>query len=165
MKTIPLHLAPLAVALTASGCDVGGIFGTSLNDELADARARWESYLVEIYEIDFQRSLCECLPESTTPVRIRVNQNSVVSAVRLSDGEQLPDEQLDLYLTVEQLFDRIEDVVDADPFRLEVEYDDVHGFPLFVSWDEDSAMADDEIEFTMDNLIVITTYPKNPSPR
>jgi hypothetical protein len=141
-----------------------GIAGPSFGDELEDARKRWGNQLVEIYEIDFRRSLCECLPEATKPVRIRVNTNVIESAVRLADSEPLPSEQLDLYLTVEQLFDRIEDVISGDPYSFEAEYDSEFGFPRSVSWDRDSGVADDEIEFTMGNLDIITTYPRNPNP-
>jgi len=165
MRTALLRLLPFLFVPVTFGCDVGGIFGTSTSDELATARDLWDSRLVETYEIDFQRSSCECLPESTTPVRIRVNTDVVESGVELPDSAPLPAEQLDFYLTVDQLFDRIEAAIEGDPYRFEAEYDPDFGFPLAVSWDQDYDVADDEIEYTMGNLIVITTYPKNPSPR
>ena len=87
------------------------------------------------------------------------------SGVLLPDSAPVPNDQLDLYLTVEQLFDSMEEVIEGDPYLFEAEYDPDFGFPLSVSWDQDSTVADDEIEFKMGNLNVVTTYPKNPSPR
>ena len=164
MRAIVPSSVPLLIVLTLTGCEIDGVFGTSPGDELGDARERWDNHLVETYEIDFHRSSCECPPESTTPVRIRVNTNVIESGVQLPDSVTLPSEQLDLYLTVEQLFDRIEEVIEGDPYSLVAEYDTEFGFPLSVSWDQDSVVADDEVQFTMGNLLVLTTFPKNPSP-
>ncbi len=129
---------------------------------LTEARARWANVSAATYEINFMRSGCECLPEWGIPVRLRVMADSVISAVRRSDGAPVAEEDLHLFLTVEDVFERIEEAIAANAFLLVVEYDEEFGFPLMVQLDIDEGIADDEVTFAMGELEVVTRAPVNP---
>ena len=112
--------------------------------ELADARERWESRRMVQYEYRFQRS-CFCIEEATRAAKVRVLTGVVTSAWYLSDGSPVPSENLRFYPTVDELFETIENAIERDADRLEVEYDRETGHPTRIDVDYLEQAADDEL--------------------
>ena len=112
--------------------------------ELTDARERWESRRLSQYQYKFQR-ICFCIEETTRAVTIRVQGGVVTAAWYLADNSPVPAEDLRFYPTVDQLFETIEDAIDRDPARLEVEYDRATGHPTRIDLDYSEQVADDEL--------------------
>jgi Family of unknown function (DUF6174) len=157
MRTLGFRGWCALVSIGVPGCSSSGMLGVDESGRLSEARAAWDRLAVATYEIDFTRGSCECLPEATTPVRVRVESDVVVSAVRRDDGTAIPPEDLTLYYTVEDVFDRIEDAIDQHAFVLAVEYDPTFGFPTSVFIDSDRDTADDEVGYEMGDLDIIAT--------
>lgn len=135
-------LAFLLVAL--SGCSF--VFGSGEPGRLSDARDQWADAAIEDYSMTLSRS-CFCGPDHLGPFQVEVENGVVVFATR--DGEAVP---LDRVLTVEDLFDLLEEAYDTDAERVDVEYDAAFGFPTSLYIDQSRGIADEEIGYTVTDL-------------
>ncbi|MEM6327145.1 MAG: DUF6174 domain-containing protein [Bacteroidota bacterium] len=132
----------LLAALALSGCS----FLDDTPDDFENARSLWSDRDVETYTMTLSRA-CFCLPESLGPFEVRVENGAIVSAMR--DGQPVPASDV---LTVDALFDLLEDAYDEGAHSVRAEYDAALGFPLSVSIDYDEDIADEEIGYTVTDL-------------
>lgn len=147
-RRLPFWFAVLA-SVSVAGC-----FGPSGSEnDLADARNRWNSTPHETYSYDFRRS-CFCAPPSLVPARIFVVGSTIDRVEKIADGTTMtPQEIADLApLTVEELFETIERALDRDFAKVNVTYDARSGVPTYIDLDGSLSVADDEISYTIENV-------------
>ena len=110
---------------------------------LQSAKAAWAAQPKASYTID-QSWSCECLQTQHGDVRITVQENRITRVMRLADGQPVPEDQWQLFDTVDELFARAEDFGTKTPFQSEVQYDPEHGYPTVLTVDYSAQTADDE---------------------
>ena len=116
-------------------------------EDLEAARERWEAAGLDAYAMTLRR-VCFCpTPDYTGPFEVEVRGGELAS-VRL-EGAAVDDER---GMTVEALFDLVQDAYDRDAYRITVEYDERLGYPVSVDIDYDAQMADEEIGYAVSGL-------------
>ena len=109
------------------------------------------------YEMEFQR-VCFCMPEYLGPFQVVVNSTGDVVSATYLEGSEYPGvpvsdlEDMNL-ITVQDAFDEIQRALDEGAADLDVTYDAGAGYPGEVSIDWDEMIADEEIYFTMNNVV------------
>ena len=144
MKRAPAAL--LACGLLLSGCDPTQALIASPID-LASARARWAAEGPDAYTMTQVRS-CFCPEEYRGPYRVSVRGGTVTRVER--NGQTLP---ADRALTVEALFALIENANARPAERIDATYDARLGYPTSVSIDYDARIADEEVAYTVSDLM------------
>ena len=131
-----------------TGCFLDDIFGAG-RSEFGENRDRWleEGYASYTYRVD--RS-CFCFNAGLAD--IEVNRGTIVAVTRVDDGSAVAAEFFEIYDTVEDLFDTIENAIEGNAERLEVTYDPDLGFPTSIVLDYSSNVADDEFTFTASRM-------------
>ena len=135
------------LALLLPGCD---LFSPSdgQRDALEEAEQTWRSQGVTSYEFRVQR-ICFCIP--TGPLLVQVRDGRPVSVTNADSGEPAtPDASMPL--TVEALFAVVDDAIDRDAQRLDVDYDDTFGYPRTIDIDYNFGIADEEIFYQASDL-------------
>ena len=115
-------------------------------NDLAEARERWERHGQGNYQFIWKQS-CYCLVEAVQPIYITVQANEIASAVYVSDQQPVSDSVRSGLLTIDGLFDEIEEAIGQDPDHLDVDYDAELGYPRSISIDYRSRIADDEYDY------------------
>jgi len=116
-------------------------------DELNANRLLWQSSQIKDYTLN-ERISCFCGGLLSWDVFVL---NSIKDRVEF-DETQLPSNQIydDIFnnsRTVEESFDFIESLLSQNVASLNVEYDDVYGFPNHISIDYVANAVDDEISY------------------
>jgi hypothetical protein len=147
----PIGALLLGVALLAPAAE-----GEVVDPQAAlDAnRARWDAANVPDYQYRMQRG-CFCAPELTEPGIVKVRDGAIQS-VESPDGLSLLDPAD--YLTIDGLFDVIQDAIDAGADAFQVTYDETFGVPISISVDYLLPAADDEISYSATELVVGTGF-------
>ena len=127
----------------------------SPQDELRDARRRWEARRIETYAYRISR-YCECVREFTRAADVMVVRGVVARARYVDDGSEVPAERLSMYATVEGLFEGVERALARNPARLVVDYHPQLGYPERLEVDYDIQAADDEFTVRASDLIPVT---------
>jgi Family of unknown function (DUF6174) len=117
-------------------------------------RARWDAANVLDYQYRMQRG-CFCPPDLTEPGIVKVRDGAIES-VESPDGLSLLDPAD--YLTIDGLFDVIQDAIDASADAIQATYDETLGVPLSISIDYLLPAADDEISYSATELVVGTGF-------
>ena len=142
-----LGAALLAPALAA--CD--SITGTDdLGREQSRLDRNWDRFQSEAplsytYTV---RVACECPTDVTRPVTVWVDRGSIEYLLYEDDGRPVPFSYSNSFPSIEQLFDAIQDGIDRQADRIDVEYDPTYGYPTSVYIDYDSRTADEELSLT-----------------
>ena len=118
---------------------------------LNENRGRFSSMVGASYAYDYS-NVCFCLVDTTRPVRVVVRDRQVVSVTSIDDGAPVPRERWGDYLTVEQIFDAIQEAFDQNAASVRAVYDERLGYPRDVFIDLDERLADEERGFIVDNL-------------
>ena len=119
--------------------------------EMDRHRALWIAAGITSYRYDYQRS-CECGPDMLRPVSIEVIEGSVTSVTFLDDGLLAQSSTFNAFATIDDLFDMIDEAVQANAESLVVTYDPTLGYPTLLSVDYRIEIADDEFTITATNL-------------
>src|SRR5262245_33804523 len=147
MKGLSLLLAVVLL----SGCS---IFEPESNErrEYDDALAAWKRLGIMNYSFVHART-CECTNEAwTRPARVTVRSGRVVEASDLANGEA---RNIDYYLTIDGLFERINKAFEDRAWRVEIDYDRQMHYPASLFIDPDPNMADEEFDVQIHGLTVI----------
>jgi hypothetical protein len=114
-------------------------------DGLERAMRRWDAVGPEDYTY-LVRRICYCVPESMGPFEVRIFQGThdVYDPVT---HELIDAEYVDLFPSVDGLFDVIDQALRGGADRLEVDYDRRTGTPLRIDIDYMEGAADDEIRY------------------
>lgn len=143
-------MVPMLLLATLPGCGLGDD-DQFQNQNLAQARTRWESKDVVSYSYILELQ-CFCAPASELePVLVTVRNGEVVS-LQYWDPDPTkrtpaPASIFGPYDTVEELFDLVEDAIDRDADVLQVGYDATYGFPSAVNVDYQEGGSDQLLFF------------------
>ena len=147
-----LFLASAAIALLTLNCSLFGPDGP--RDErqsfLRHAMDQWAANGPAGYEYTLAFSCGECPAEWTHPLRIRVAAGEVVSVLDLATATPVDPNQRSL--TIDELFEVIQDAVQEDVYQLAVKYHPDLGYPISISIDHDSRVVDDEVGYSTTDL-------------
>ncbi|MGQ0766443.1 MAG: DUF6174 domain-containing protein [Gemmatimonadota bacterium] len=109
---------------------------------LVRARARWNANGSTDYEYVLRQN-CYCILGGQ-PVRVTVRQGQMTQAILISTGQPVPANLRAGFLTVDQLFDLLEDAINQRAHNIRVTYDDDLGFPVDFFIDYSEQIADEE---------------------
>jgi hypothetical protein len=135
-------VAGLAV-LTLAGCN---ILESGTEADVRDHRRRWDQLSLADYTFDFIRS-CFCGGPAGDTIRIVVRGDSIVSATNLSPQnppQPLPDSWS---VTIDDLFDELQQAIDRDADEFNIEFDPQYHYPRNVTIDYIKNAIDDEMSF------------------
>ena len=131
---------------------IAAMFACSMpNDqvELDEGRERWNENAPSHYRYVQDEW---AFADSVGPVRIEVQDGEIVSALIVETDEPAPESRA---LTIEDLFDMVQDELDGDPDSIEVVYDDELGFPASVDVDPIENAMDDEHGFSAEQFEIL----------
>ncbi len=117
-------------------------------EELSVEEQKWRDQNLESYEFTLQIS-CFCIREYTLPKRVVVQNNEVVQ-VDDTPYEELNDSAIQ---TIDGYFDFIRETRKQNPDEEEIIYDTDLGYPTSIFFDISYQMADEEIRYTISELI------------
>jgi hypothetical protein len=131
----------------ALGCSSGiSPFG------IESMRARWEEREPFAYRVEMQRS-CFCPQDMIMPVTIEVVGGIVQRRYYTGTGADIPASYANSFPDVDALFDRLADIAQGDPGRLEITYDPHYGFPSDVLADPVANAIDDEFSLHLRDFV------------
>lgn len=117
-------------------------------EELSVEEQKWRDQNLESYEFTLQIS-CFCIREYTLPKRVVVQNNKVVQ-VDDTPYKELNDSAIQ---TIDGYFDFIRETRKQNPDEEEITYDTDLGYPTYIFFDISYQMADEEIRYTISELI------------
>lgn len=127
---------------------------------LAENRSKWEATGMSEYQYRVQRS-CFCIGDVLRPVDLTVRNNEITDARYADTGERLPPDARTNMLTVNDLFNLIEDAIQREADRIDMKYDEATGYPREMYIDYSQQMADEELSISASNLHPML-YPAPP---
>ncbi len=158
MKSTGFVLAVVVAVVVAVlvGCDDNNPIGSELGpvhdstgpvmDRLCVHRALWEALGLEDYTYGVRRV---CLCPFREGVRVTVVGEAVVGAADLVTGEVLEPNEVQWYLTIDGLFDLLQDAYDRNAHEVQVEFDASRGYPTRIFIDYSEMVLDEELSFTL----------------
>ena len=159
--TVLVELPPPPRNVTVSEEEAGGglpgeeFGGSGEHPEVAAAlaanQAKWNEAALTSYTFNQQR-LCFCLVEFVQQVTVEVADDQIQSINYVESGEAVTD-AFDFYLTVPGLFALIDDALKRNADNIDVEFDEVLGYPSRINIDYDFRIADEEVTYTSENLV------------
>lgn len=112
--------------------------------ELNQARALWQSYGITHYYLEVSRS-CFCLPvDGDIYVIVEGDELNVIK-----DGGE-PVDDSDFAKSIEDYFDRIEQVIQSPNGSAVVQYNAEFGYPETISLDPNEGAVDDEVYYELE---------------
>jgi hypothetical protein len=140
-------LAILSLPALAAACCCG-LVGPSGQEELRQAKQRWEANEPPAYELTVSYA-CYCGGPVARQVRVVVQDGEPVDYEYVDDpSEPVEVDAIDHIDTVEELFDRVEYALDEDAHKLDVDYDSELGYPRSIAIDYKTTTADDEVSYS-----------------
>ena len=141
-------LLMLAASLMLGGCAlIDGNTDDNRRLGVDRERAAWQANAPDQYAYVYVYG-CFCPEEVRGPFEVVVQDGVVVSAVR--EGGPVTD--FSPIVTVDELFDLIEEAYAEGADQVEVIYHEPFGYPLEISIDYDTGVADDEL------FIAVTSF-------
>ena len=143
-----LYFAPIFLLFIILNCTkkTGVIPEDELN--LQEQEKKWKKQGITDYEFTSQIS-CFCQSDYTLPKAIVVKNHEIQSI----NGVAYANLEYENHMTIDELFDYIEDRQNKNPVIENLEFDSVYGFPSYIYFDISEMIADDEIGYTITNFI------------
>jgi hypothetical protein len=151
----------IAFMLIAGSTMLGGcssILGSDNDDEadeLKAERSAWNRANLSSYEFTFNQG-CFCPGATNGLVRIRVVNDSIVSATSIPPASAFPAENIQYLRTIDELFDLIQYAIGEDAYKLDVTYDHQRHYPTSIDIDYIKNAVDDEYGARASDLTPIT---------
>ena len=116
---------------------------------------KWQHKKVADYTIVINRQ-CYC-PASYFPAKVVVRNDTVSQVFDADTNNPVPEDSLgsvelryaDIYPTIDQLFNLVNEAINREVNRLHVRYNNEYGYPKDVYIDYDANIADEEIGYTV----------------
>lgn len=153
----------LLVAATAACNSATVDASASPEQELAEARARWDSHGIRDYTIQLTR-MNPLLYQPRVELTVLGDRRSAIVAVQPDSAElagpsplHVPEHWDDdpfLWSSVNGLFGIIERGIQSDG-AVEAEFDEEYGYPTRIFWDPWPNAIDDEVFYTARHLVVL----------
>lgn len=122
--------------------------GAAPSDELAEHRAQWQAAAIADYAYGYNK-YCACHRDDPPETVVTVRGGKVVRVYHLHDDSdrEVParDGSLDLYWTIDALFDLIDAAENAGA-EVRVRYDESLGYPRQLYIDYDKNLVGDEVD-------------------
>ncbi len=115
-------------------------------DLLSEQRSLWEAQSLTDYTYDVRR-VCFC--PFREGVRLIVVAGVLTEATDLETQEVLEADELQWYLTIDGLFDLLQDAYAGDAHQVDVDFDATRGYPTLIFIDYSEMIADEELGFTL----------------
>ena len=115
--------------------------------ELDRHRALWEASGADDYSYVLT-PICFCPQYLLDPVRISVLGGFVASVAYSESGKAPEHDGYGRYVSIDDLFDTIQEAIDRKAAQITVTYDPEVGYPTDARLDYDARMADEEYRFT-----------------
>jgi uncharacterized protein DUF6174 len=125
--------------------------GPSAGDRLDEARARWARVGPINYEYEV-RWVCFCGGPVGRWIAVSVRDDLVTRARYVDTGLDVESESFSEIPTIPGLFDQVANIIENDPYQLEVQYDPDDGHPIMLTVDRIQNAVDDEYSFQSRNL-------------
>ena len=109
--------------------------------------------MVANYQFNF-RWICFCALKSMEPVNITVRENRIDNAAFVERDVPGAIEDIEDYRTIDGLFDLLQEGIDKNAHIISAHYHSELGYPIDVWIDYDEAIADEELGFEIDSLVV-----------
>ncbi|MBU1095230.1 MAG: hypothetical protein KKB34_02010 [Bacteroidetes bacterium] len=135
-------------------CDANPINSESL--DLESAKAKWNNKRIYSYTIN-EKVDCFCLNAGKF-FEITVSGNTINKVVNIKNGQELDPQYWSLFQTVDDLFLLIDSLNPESMAKFEVDYNKSLGYPSMLNLDYSSQIADEEINYTLNNLQIVGTY-------
>jgi hypothetical protein len=113
-------------------------------------QARWERSNISTYSYTTSWH-CFCMREYVAQVSVEVVDGEVVE-VNFIDPSLGEVPKPGRFVTIDGLFDHLQNALDQDAFNISATYDDQLGYPVEVFVDYDQRIADEELGFTAGSL-------------
>ncbi len=117
---------------------------------IKNPRERWKAYGFAKYTIEQQR-LCFC-PFRGNIVLLKIYEDNIVAAKHTDNEDDVNQNEIQIYKTVDELFDFIETLKDGNADSLIVQYDSTYGYPTNIYVDFIKNAVDDELCYNSSNL-------------
>jgi hypothetical protein len=150
---MPHHRIHRIIALAALLLQAGCSAITGAESDFERARSKWTSLRPAAYDYTVKLS-CYCGGEVTRAIVIVVRGDVVESRTYADDGAVVPAQFNSTFLTIDGMFEKIEDGFDSNFARVDVRYDPAFGYPVSIAFDGSVQIADDESSYTLTNFHV-----------
>lgn len=138
--------AAMVLAIALAGCGLLEPTSRGSFQDLATARALWQSAALTDYDLRIVRS-CFCMYEGV--VRVAVRDGERVSTVFETTSDGLPAQPVATdHPTVEELFVLVAEALDQGAAEVRVTYHAVLGYPVELWIDRSVDVVDEEIGYT-----------------
>ncbi len=155
MKIPPFFTLILTGLLMVMIVNIMPVYGNGDNNSplieaLKENRQLWRSQHLQNYEFIYEQQ-CFCLPPANTPLKVSIKDDKIIKVVNLTSNQEITD--LNFPKTIEQLFDIIDEAIKRHADEILVTYDSSLGYPNTVAIDYQKILADEEVSYTVKNLI------------
>ncbi len=141
----------LGAALAVAGCSLLEP-GSALQEDLTAERTAWESLGYADYSYTMTVR-CVCTGIVDVPTRVAVVDDTVSMLVFESSGDPVPAEYHRWYLTIDQLFDALQEAIDGKAELIGVAYHpDLH-YPTSVTIDYSLIQVVEEVRYEVSDLM------------
>jgi hypothetical protein len=117
----------------------------------SQARDVWRRTAPRSYRYVFQQ-ICFCAPPVTDPVVITVQDGLVTRVAKEATGAPVDEADLSRYPSIDGLFQRIQDAIDAHADEIGVSYDPALAYPRDAFLDPSHNIADEEVHHLAHDL-------------
>ena len=148
----------LFIMALLSSSNVGGIVsvnGQDIQTNLTLARTKFQDTFNGkdnnniMYGFGYSR-ICFCFPESILGPNWVVVEENTIKEITNRFGEPLKEDISNTILTIDGVFDLIQDAIDTNAVSIDVTFDEMYGYPADVVIDYDDMIADEEYYLTID---------------
>lgn len=115
--------------------------------ELDENRSTWDAAGVADYRMRFQRLCLFCDVQILSPVRITVLAGAIDEIIDAETGEPVDEAVEGAFLTIDQIFDVIQEAINQNAVEIDVRYNDRLGYPTDVQIDLSRALINDDAQF------------------
>lgn len=149
-------LVSLVLPAARAEIAVGSLSADGLSQaELEEQRNKWLGQGVRHYIFRFQRT-CFCLPDWVEPGTVNVIGGQIESVISDNTGETLDPS---LFLSVDDLFDALQDALDQPADLISAEFDKSLGYPSNIFIDFIKLAADEEKWYAATDLHTHSMIP------
>ncbi len=149
-----MRIKPSLVLLPLlAGCVIFSSIEEDVQGELGINRALWDAAAVHDYSMTFQRLCLFCSTEFVIPVSITVRGDTIHEVTDLDTGAPVEEPAEGAFLTIDGVFDVIQDAIDRDAAEIDVRYNSTFGYPTDVIIDFSRSQVTDDVTFQISDFV------------
>lgn len=155
LRTIQRAGMVILATLACAGCDIFSLDTLSDDrDRLNQAREQWRDEGYFSYEFVLDRD-CFCT-FGNQPAILVVQSGIILSITAVDEDEPLEAEDEEYYLSIEGLFDFIEEAIVQGAAGLDVRYDQTTGHPVSIYVNYIRGTSLDDVRYNVSSLVPTT---------